>query len=240
MKKALLILVMAFCLVLPLTTKAEVKTMNLKEALQEDEIELSKAFANYKETDDQAIVYLFRGHGCGYCHAFLTFLNNIVEDYGKYFKVVSYEVWYNEDNYKLMGEVGKYLGQDAEGVPFIVIGDKVFAGYSESWDEEIKSTIKSLYDTKKADRYDVMVEMVENPKDENGNVVKSSVSTLAIILCTILALVAGVGVTCAFVNYKFTALENKLNLNDYRNNHQNMGSIEIKEVKETKKTSKKK
>ena len=212
MKKTLLILVMALCLVLPLTAKAEVKTLNLKEALKEEEIELDKAFDNYKENDDQAVIYLFRGNGCAYCRAFLTFLNSIVGDYGKYFKVVSYEVWYNEDNAKLMQQVGDYLGQPAEGVPYIVIGDKVFGGYSSSWDEEIKSTIKALYETKKGNRYDVMVEMVENPKDENGNIVKSGASTTAIVLCTVLATIAGIGVTVAFTNYKISSLEDKIEL----------------------------
>jgi len=249
MKKILFVLLMAFCLVVPMAAKAEVKTMNLKEALQEDEITLDKAFETYKENDDQAIVYIFRGHGCGFCHALLEFLNSIVGEYGKYFKVISYEVWYNEDNAKLMKEVGDYLGQPAEGVPYVVIGDKVFGGYSESWNEEIKTAIKTLYDTKKSKRYDVMVEMVENPKDENGNVVKSSPSTLAIILCTILATVAGVGVTVAFVNYKFAALEDKLDL--LKDNKKVETPVQVvveekkekvpeKKVKGTKKTSKKK
>ncbi len=236
MKKTLLVLLMALCLLLPIATKAEVKQETLKEALTQEGITPSKALDTYKETDDQAIIYLFRGHECGFCHAFLEFMNSIVEDYGKYFKVVSYEVWYNEDNAKLMDQVGKYMGQAAEGVPYIVIGDKIFGGYSESWNEEIKSAIKTLYDTKKDDRYDVMVEMVENPKDENGNYTKGNVSTTAIVLCTVLATIAGVGVTCAFVNYKFTALEDKLELS--RSNKKEVK--ETKEVKQDKKHSKKK
>ena len=212
MKKTLLILVMALCLMLPLTTKAEVQTLNLKDALKEEEIALDKAFDDYKENDDQATIYLFRGNGCGYCRAFLTFLNSIVGEYGKYFKVISYEVWYNEDNAKLMQEVGKYLGQPAEGVPYIVIGDKVFAGYASSWDDQIKEAIKTLYETKKGDRYDVMVEMVEHPKDENGNLIKPTVTPKALVLCTVLATIAGIGVTVAFTNYKIASLESKIDL----------------------------
>lgn len=130
------------------------KTLNLDEALAEEGIE--KAYKDYKETDDQVVIYLFRGNGCGYCRAFLTFLNNSVEEYGKYFKVVSFETWYDEENFNLMSEVSQFMGNQAEGVPFIIIGDQVYAGYSSEYDDSIIATIKSLYDEK--DRYDVIKE----------------------------------------------------------------------------------
>jgi thiol-disulfide isomerase/thioredoxin len=223
MKKLLLVLVLVLGLALPIYAKAETKSLNLKEALQEEEIELNKAFDSYKETDDQAIVYLFRGNGCGYCRAFLTFLNSIVGEYGKYFKVVSYEVWYNQENAALMDSVSKYLNNPAQGVPYIVIGDKVFAGYAESYDEDIKSAIKALYDTKKSDRYDVMTEMEENPNKEDRTTIKTI--TKNIVLATIVATVVIVGTNIAFVNYKFNELKE---------------AKETKETKEEKKTSKKK
>ena len=168
MKKLIIVLVMVLGLVLPLYAKAETKSLNLKEALEEEQIELDKAFETYTENDDQATIYLFRGNGCGYCRAFLTFLNSIVGDYGKYFKVVSYEVWYNEDNSNLMASVSKYMGEEAQGVPYIVIGDKVFAGYAETYDTKIKDAIKELYDTNKNSRYDVMNKLKEdsNKKEE--------------------------------------------------------------------------
>ena len=224
MKKLIIVLVMVLGLSLPLYAKAEGKSLNLKEALQEEKIELDKAFEDYKENDDQAIVYLFRGNGCGYCRAFLTFLNSIVGEYGKYFKVVSYEVWYNEENSKLLDTVSAYLNNPAQGVPYIVIGDKVFAGYAESYNEEIKSAIKSLYDTKKGDRYDVFKEIEENPNKEDRTTIKTI--TKNIVLATIIATVVIVGSNIAFVNYKFSQLK------------ESKGTKEVKE--ETKKTSKKK
>ena len=215
MKKLILVFILVLGLALPLSAKAATKSLNLKEALQEEQIELSDAFETYKETDDQAIVYLFRGNGCGYCRAFLTFLNSIVGEYGKYFKVVSYEVWYNEENSKLLDTVSAYLNNPAQGVPYIVIGDQVFAGYAESYDDQIKSAIKSLYDTKVSDRYDVMKEMEENPNKEDRTTIKTI--TRNIIIATIIATVIIVGTNIAFVNYKFNELK---------------GNNEAKEVKE--------
>ena len=46
-----------------------------------------------------------------------------------------------------MEKVGNLLGQKAEGVPYIVIGDKVFAGYAESYNDEIKEAIKIYENT---------------------------------------------------------------------------------------------
>ena len=227
MKKFILVLVLVLGLALPMYAKAETKSLNLKEALEEEKIELDKAFEDYKENDDQAIIYLFRGNGCGYCRAFLTFLNSIVGDYGKYFKVVSYEVWYNQENAALLDSVSKYLNNPAQGVPYIVIGDKVFAGYAESYDADIKSAIKTLYDTKKGDRFDVMTEMEENPNKEDKTTIKTI--TKNIVLATIIATVVIVGANIAFVNYKFNSLKECKETKE-----------EVKEVKETKKTTKKK
>ena len=222
MKKLIIVLVMVLGLALPMYAKAEAKSLNLKEALQEEQIELSKDFENYKENDDQAIIYLFRGNGCGYCRAFLTFLNSIVGEYGKYFKVVSYEVWYNEENSKLLDTVSAYLNNPAQGVPYIVIGDKVFAGYAESYDSDIKATIKALYETKKGDRYDVMKEMEENPNKEDRTTIKTITKNM--VLTAIVATIVIVGTNIAFVNYKFNELKE---------------GNQVKEV-EPKKTSKRK
>ena len=160
--KKLLVVLLMVLFVLPITARAEEKTynsLNLDEALTEEEIDHN--FSNYKETDDQITIYMFRGRGCGYCKKFLTFINSIVDDYGKYFKVETYEVWNDTDNAELMQDIASFMNKKADGVPFIIIGDKTFNGYSESYDEDIKSAIKELYETKKEDRYDIMKEYVK-------------------------------------------------------------------------------
>ena len=49
-------------------------------------------------------------------------------------------------------------GKSASGVPYIIIGDKLFGEFRESTDgDAIKSKIKELYEFK--DRYDVLEEM---------------------------------------------------------------------------------
>lgn len=155
-KKIAIIVLMLLSVIIPVKAfaKEQYKTLNLEETLAEEGIE--KKFTDYKETDDQVIIYLFRGKGCAYCRKFLEFLNGITDEYGKYFKLVSFESWYNEENSNLLGEISTFMGEQASGVPYIIIGDKVFGGYTESYDDSIKAAIKTLYDSK--DRYDVFEE----------------------------------------------------------------------------------
>ena len=201
MKKVLLTIALLVTFLIPTIAQAAetktYKTMNLDEALTQEEI--THDFSNYKESDKQITIYLFRGYGCGYCHRFLEFLNSIVADYGKYFKLVSYEVWYDKDNSDLMQKVSTFLGQPAQGVPYIIIGDKVFGGYSNKYDEDIKKAIKELYESD--NRYDVFEEMKKaeesKGKEESKNSSSSNCDTWLIIgitggltlVCTIVAIV---------------------------------------------------
>lgn len=194
MKKFLLLIMISLLCFIPVSVNAQEKgysSLNLDEALTEEGIDHD--FSNYQENNDQAIIYLFRGKGCGYCKKFLTFLNSIVDDYGKYFKVVSYEVWYDQENASLLTKVSNYLGTSAEGVPYIVIGDKVFPGYASSYDEDIKDAIKKQYDSK--NEYDVMkkisVDSNSNSKTEVKNTKNNSI--LSVILISIFASIFVIG-----------------------------------------------
>lgn len=185
---------------------ASYKALNFEQALKEEEIEAN--LGSYKESDDQAIIYLFRGKGCGYCRRFLTFLNSIVSDYGKYFKVVSYEVWNNSDNKKLMKEVAEFLDKEAGGVPFIIIGDQVFEGYASDYDEDIKKAIKDLYDSK--DKYDVLAEM-EKAKQKNTEQGKDTTSG-SVILWNLLFTGLATALIIGYETYRFNQLEKKFSL----------------------------
>lgn len=225
MKKKILLFVAMCLLVLPITTKAisidKYNTLNLKEALKDEEID--EAFKNYKENDKQVTIYLFRGKGCAFCRAFLTFLNSITDEYGKYFKVVSFEVWNDAENSALLSSVAAFMDKKLEGVPFIVIGDKVFDGYTESYDEDIKNTIKELYNSN--DRYDVFAQMTDKDlevtanttEDETGDTTNGTDSAMneysntssgkditnsEVLLITFLLFVVNIIATFAYINYE--------------------------------------
>ena len=93
-------------------------------------------------------VYIFRGEGCPHCEEALEFFDTLGQDeeYKDLYKLVTYEVWYDENNSKLMSDVADALGEQASGVPYIVIGTKTFSGYAASYDDKIKDAIKTAYE----------------------------------------------------------------------------------------------
>ena len=186
MKKKILILLLVVAM-LPFRVFAksfldDYKTKNLKDTLAEEGIELENK--DYKEDDKQAIIYMFRGKGCGYCKAFLNFLNSISTEYGQYFRLVSFEVWNDSVNSDLLNKVPLVTNEPAGGVPYIIIGEKVFAGYASAYDEDIKKAIKAQYDDPS---YDVMEKLDERL---NGNT-KSDTSSVAVIFWNAFFIVAG-------------------------------------------------
>ncbi|MBE6155254.1 MAG: hypothetical protein E7164_00665 [Firmicutes bacterium] len=206
MKKILLIIVAIGIFLMPFSAYAigageGYVYSNFEQTLAEEGIE--KAYDSYKENDKQAIIYLFRGKGCSFCKAFLTYLNSITDEYGKYFKLVSYEVWQNTDNKSLMNDVAKFLDEPAGGVPYIVIGDQVFVGYTQQYNESIQKAIKDLYDSE--EKYDVFVEMAK-PKDEG-----SSSSNTAVIIWNVLTLTLATIIILVTINVKDKKVHNRLN-----------------------------
>ena len=204
-KKILFIILLAGMIILPISVSAKTQkynTLDFEAALAEEEIE--PVFKSYKPDSDAITIYLFRGKGCGYCRAFLTFMNSITDEYGKYFKIETYEVWNDSANSALMSEVSSYLGEPATGVPYVIIGDKVFGGYSEEYNEKIKEAIKELYDTKKSKRYDVFKSM----KKENNSLFSASTTNTVIwnLLFTFISTI----VIMSFINIKFKELSLKI------------------------------
>ncbi len=203
--KLLIVLVMLLLLIVPSVAKAKetkYKTMDYEQTLNDEELE--KKYTKYSPNKDAITIYLFRGHGCSFCRAYLEFMNSITDEYGKYFKLQSYEVWGDQDNSQFMTTISSFLGQPATGVPYIIIGDKVFPGFNEeAYGESIKAAIKTLYDTKKSDRYDVLEEYEKSLK---GDEKEEGPSTLIVCVVVVISAI----VVIAFVNAKFTKLEEQI------------------------------
>ena len=133
-------------------------------------------------------VYLFRGEGCPHCEEAIEWFDNTLskdEEYSKYYELVKYEVWYDQTNSELMQNVAKELGTEASGVPFIVVGEKYFSGFSStSSPEQLKKAIKDAYES---DDYQDVVAAVKK-----GNSIKkkeSETSILPIVIVSSIAIV---------------------------------------------------
>lgn len=179
---------------------AEVKMTGYKETIDE-EIEIygkekdysdytkilkSADLSDYKESDEKVNVYIFRGSTCAYCLKAITYFASKADEYKNYINLKTYEVWNNQDNNNLMNNVAAVFGKEVSGVPFIVIGDKTFDGYSESMNSEIESVIKNQYESH--EKYDVMEHLTEKKSKSKYNN-KKIFAILGVILFGIIIII---------------------------------------------------
>ncbi|MBQ3298433.1 MAG: hypothetical protein IJG97_06560 [Bacilli bacterium] len=150
------------------------------------------------EDSKEVNLYFFRGEGCPHCEEAEQWFQSIEEEYGNYFKVVDYETWYNEDNAALMQKVAEARGETAEGVPYIIIGDKSWSGFTESYEQEILDQIQSVYAQDVSARYDIMKYLDGSaPKKDAKDEDKGANDALVLILIILIAGGIGFGVNRA-------------------------------------------
>lgn len=108
------------------------------------------AFSHESDIDlssNKPNIYIFWGDGCPHCKALAKFISKLPAETKDKVNIYSFEVWGDKDNKTFMKKFGKYLGQDVSGVPFMVIGDKIFDGYSSGdtkTDQQIIDTINTI------------------------------------------------------------------------------------------------
>jgi thiol-disulfide isomerase/thioredoxin len=91
-------------------------------------------------------LYLFYRYDCPHCEALQDALKDIVKEYPE-LKIYKYETAKSSKNRELMSTAEKALNLTTPYVPFTIIGDKYFIGYSETPSRaEIEYAIK-LYTT---------------------------------------------------------------------------------------------
>lgn len=136
-------------------------------------------------------IYFFYGDGCPHCAEAEEFFESIEEKYSKYYNIVAFETWYDSDNADLLQEIAEVRDENITGVPYILIGNKSWAGYSSSLDDDIISAIEDEYETDVADRYDIKnyVDM----GDINADVAEDTMSNDAMILIILILVCAGIG-----------------------------------------------
>ena len=111
-----------------------------------------------KEGDNQVTFYMVWGDGCPHCARAKKELIPKRQEIKK-LKIKEYEVFKNEENQKILEEVGKELGKDAKSVPYIVVGDQVFSGYSEVISKQVIERIETC---KKEHCEDKVANLVKN------------------------------------------------------------------------------
>lgn len=114
-------------------------------------------------------LYLFRGNTCPHCEEALKYINNHKEEIPENVTFLTYEVYKNKENSKLLDEVGKKVNvpeKDQGSIPFFIVGDSYYVGYSGAAD--FKKVIEfALAEAEAEDYKDVVKETI---KDKELNV----------------------------------------------------------------------
>lgn len=127
--KKLLLVILFTLVIIPLNTKAI--TSDYKDNVY------NITGTNIEE--NKINIYVFHGDGCPHCEDEIKWLKTIETDYKKQVNIVYFEVWYNKKNSNYMDSVMTSMNVKNSVVPFTVIGDKTFFGFSDS----IKSNIEN-------------------------------------------------------------------------------------------------
>ena len=163
-----LLMILLVAVVMPFAVKAE------------DGAEETTSTNDSKEVS----IYFFRGEGCPHCEEAEEWFKSIESEYGNMFEIVDYETWYNEDNAALMKEVAEKRNESADGVPYIIIGDKSWNGFDTSYEEEIISEIKTLYEQPVSDRPDA-IKGVAGKTDKEKKSVGPDILALIVIIAVV-------------------------------------------------------
>ena len=182
-----LVVLLAIFLIMPFAVFAE------EEASNNDENTTEEASSNDNSDSKKVNVYFFRGEGCSHCAEAEEWFDSIKEEYSEYYNLIDYEVWYNTDNSDLMQKVADARGEEAEGVPYIIIGDKSWNGFDSSYEEDMINQIKSVYAQDVKDRYDIMTLLTDSKTSK-----KDSNASDVLVLLAIIVVAGGIG----FVIYK--------------------------------------
>jgi len=114
-------------------------------------------FGVFAKENDEITLYLFHGDGCPHCADEKAFLETIEDKYPN-LKIDKYEVWYNQENSKLLQKVAEAFEITRTGVPTTIIGDTVLIGFGDSTGSRIERAIQFYQENDYVDQ----VERIKN------------------------------------------------------------------------------
>lgn len=76
--------------------------------------------------------YFFYGDGCPHCATEEVYFEEVLKDKYPDLKIHEFEIYNNRNNALLLQEAASRLKVGVDGVPFLIIGDKHFVGFSDN------------------------------------------------------------------------------------------------------------
>ncbi len=120
-----------------------------------------------QEKNDDVNIYFFWGDGCPHCANEKIYLEYLTNKY-PFVTLYDYEVYNNGENKELLKEIGSAMDVNIAGVPFTVIGEKYFIGWSDNTDLKLsmEETIKCVQEDRCADVIDKIAGVADPVKND--------------------------------------------------------------------------
>ena len=96
---------------------------------------------NITKEEGKVNIYFFWGDGCPHCEEQFAFLDSIESEYGDLYNLYTFETWQNEENAELLKTFSDAMEVESRGVPYTIIGEEVFTGFSESMESDFINAI---------------------------------------------------------------------------------------------------
>ncbi|PID32299.1 hypothetical protein CR970_01320 [Candidatus Saccharibacteria bacterium] len=94
-----------------------------------------------EETTYKTHIYFFWGDGCPHCAKAKPFLEDLAASSDD-IELYKFEVYHDTANQDLLQRVSERLGVDSSGIPFTIIGDKPFIGYSGAFAKPMRERVE--------------------------------------------------------------------------------------------------
>ena len=153
-------------------------------AISDNYVDKIHDIVDKKVEEGKINIYLFRGEGCPHCADEEKWLETIKKEYGEQVNIYDFEVWNNKSNSKKLDKVKKEFDSKRNGVPFTVIGDSYYVGFSDSIKTNIENKIKEYLEisNQESNSNEDKKEEMSLPILGNVDVKKVSIPLVAIIL----------------------------------------------------------
>ena len=165
MKKQIKFLLITLILIfLPLNTLA----------INKDYIDVVSDITGENINDNEVILYLFHGQECPHCEEEREWLKTIRNKYDN-IRFIYYEVWHNENNSNYLKDIFTKLEVTQNSIPFTIIGEKYFIGFSDSTKVEIENAIRYYLeldeDNKNNNDKNMYIPLLKNIDPKNVSIV---------------------------------------------------------------------
>ena len=127
---------------------------NIDNENKNDSVEIieDNLLAEIKKENNKVNIYFFYRDTCHICSSEKEFFASIEEEYGKYYNLYKLSANLYQD---LIFEIAEVFNDNVRGVPYTIIGDKSFVGFSENTKEEMLNAIKNY------NGYDVYIDEIK-------------------------------------------------------------------------------